>query len=161
VARETGSSVSAWPSGVHQRREPPALDGAALRIEDAGDRTGLRRGTMGSAKAQYVVDRVDAEGYEPDIVDGIQVGEFRGLEPKGASANELDVCVWRSDPATYDYVFEKDEAFHVVAGAVTIDLPDTGERIELRVGDIAYFSGGTRSVWTITQPFKKFVVMPG
>jgi hypothetical protein len=46
-----------------------------------------------SARAEYVVDRVDAEGYEPDIVDGIQVGEFRGLEPKGASANELDVSV--------------------------------------------------------------------
>jgi uncharacterized cupin superfamily protein len=27
------------------------------------------------------------------------------------------------------------------------------------VGDIAYFSAGTQSVWTITKPFKKFVVM--
>ncbi len=115
---------------------------------------------MNGVRADYVVDRVDAEGYEPDIVDGTQVGEFRGLEPKGASANELDVCVWRSDPATYDYLFEKDEAFFVVAGAATIELADTGERIELRAGDVAYFSAGTRSVWTITQPFKKFVVMP-
>ena len=115
---------------------------------------------MESARAEYVVDRVDAEGYEPDIVDGSQMGEFRGLEPKGASANELDVGVWRSDPATYDYLFEKDEAFHVVAGAATIELPDTGERIEVRAGDVAYFSAGTRSVWTITQPFMKFVVMP-
>ena len=119
-----------------------------------------REGAMKSPRAEYVVDRVDAEGYEPDIVDGTQVGEFRGLEPKGASANELDVCVWRSDPATYDYLFKKDEAFHVVAGAATIELPDTGESIELRAGDVAYFSAGTRSVWTITQPFKKFVVMP-
>jgi uncharacterized cupin superfamily protein len=116
---------------------------------------------MKSASAEYVVDRVEAEGYEPDMVDGIQVGEFHGLEPKGASANELDVSVWRSDPATYDYLFEKDEAFHVVAGAATIELLDTGERIEVRAGDVAYFLAGTRSVWTITQPFKKFVVMPG
>jgi uncharacterized protein len=114
---------------------------------------------MESATAKYVVDRVDAEGYEPDIIDGTQVGEFRGLAPTAASANELDVGVWRSDPATYDYLFENDEAFHVVAGAATVDLPDTGERIELRVGDIAYFRAGTRSVWTITEPFKKFVVM--
>jgi uncharacterized cupin superfamily protein len=116
---------------------------------------------MESATAKYVVDRVDAEGYEPDIVDGAQVGEFRGLELTGGSANELDVGLWRSDPATYDYLFASDEAFHVVAGAATIELPDTGERIELRVGDIAYFSAGTRSVWTITEPFKKFVVMSG
>jgi uncharacterized cupin superfamily protein len=114
---------------------------------------------MESATAKYVVDRVDAEGYEPDIIDGTQVGEFRGLEPTGASTNELEVGLWRSDPAVYDYLFESDEAFHVVAGAATVELPETGERIELRVGDIAYFSAGTPSVWTITEPFKKFVVM--
>jgi uncharacterized protein len=115
---------------------------------------------MESARADYVVDRVDAEGYEPDIVDGTEVGESHGLEPKGTSANKLDVSVWRSDPATYDYPFERDEAFYVVTGAATVELPDTGESIELRAGDIAYFSAGTRSVWTITQSFKKFVVMP-
>ena len=106
-----------------------------------------------------MVDRVDAEGYEPDIIDGTQVGEFHGLAPKGPSDNALEVGVWRSDPATYDYLFENDEAFHVVAGAATIELPDTGERIDVREGDVAYFSAGTRSVWTITQPFKKFVVI--
>jgi hypothetical protein len=83
-----------------------------------------RKGAMGSATANWVVDRVDADGYEPDIIDGTQVGEF-----------------------------------HVVAGAATVTLTETGEEIELRVGDIAYFSAGTRSVWAITESFKKFVVM--
>jgi uncharacterized cupin superfamily protein len=104
----------------------------------------------------YVVERVNAEGYEPDAV-----GEFHGLEPAGPSANALDVCLWRSDPATYDYLFETDEAFHVIEGAATVELTDTGETIELRAGDVAYVSAGTRSVWTITESFKKFVVMPG
>jgi uncharacterized cupin superfamily protein len=40
-----------------------------------------------------------------------------------------------------------------------VELLDTGETIELRAGDIAYFSAGTRSVWTITEPFKKFTVI--
>ena len=102
-----------------------------------------------------MVDRVDAEGYEPDIIDGTQVGEFHQIEP----ADKLDACLWRSDPATYDYLFEGDEAFHVIEGEATVELPDTGERIELKVGDVAYFSAGTRSVWTITQPFKKFTVI--
>jgi uncharacterized cupin superfamily protein len=79
--------------------------------------------------------------------------------PAAGAGDELDVGLWRSDPATYDYLFETDEAFHVVAGAATIELPDSGETIEVRTGDIAYFSAGTRSVWTITEPFKKFVVM--
>jgi uncharacterized cupin superfamily protein len=114
---------------------------------------------MQSVSGAFVVDRVDAEAFEPDIVDGVQVGEFHGLEPEGATANGLEVGLWRSDPATYDYFFEGDEAFHVVEGAATIDLPETDERIELKVGDVAYFRAGTRSVWTITQPFKKFVVI--
>jgi uncharacterized cupin superfamily protein len=114
---------------------------------------------MSNPKAAYVVDRVDAESYEPDIVDGTQVGEFHQLELRGASANALDVSIWRSDPATYDYLFAGDEAFYVVEGAATIGLPDTGETIELKEGDVGYFGAGTRSVWTITRPFKKFVVI--
>jgi uncharacterized cupin superfamily protein len=111
---------------------------------------------MESARAQYAVDRVEAEGYEPDLIDGAQVGEFHQIEPLG-SADKLDVCLWRADPATYDYLFESDEAFHVVEGAATVELPDSGERVDLR--DVAYFRGGTRSIWTITQPFKKFTVI--
>lgn len=114
---------------------------------------------MESAKPAYVVDRVEADGYEPDIIDGTQVGEFHQLELYGASVDELDVSLWRSDPATYDYLFENDEAFHVVAGAATVELPETDESIELRAGDVGYFKAGTRSVWTITEPFKKFVVI--
>jgi len=69
------------------------------------------------------------------------------------------VCLWRADPATYDYLFENDEAFHVVEGAATVELPDIGERIDLRAGDVGYFRAGTRSIWTITQSFKKFTVI--
>jgi hypothetical protein len=54
---------------------------------------------MEGARAQWAVDRVDAEGYEPDLIDGAQVGEFHQLEPVG-SADKLDVCVWRADPDT-------------------------------------------------------------
>ena len=97
---------------------------------------------MESARAQYAVDRVDAEGYEPDMIDEVQVGEFHQIEPLG-SADKLDVCVWRADPATYDDLFESDEAFHVVEGAATVELPDSGATIDLRSGDVAYFRGGT------------------
>jgi uncharacterized protein len=114
---------------------------------------------MGSPKAEYVVDRVDAKGYEPDIIDGTRVGEFHQIEPAGGSAGRLDVCLWRSEPATYPYLFESDEAFHVVEGAATVELPATGEEIDLRAGDVASFRAGTRSIWTITEPFTKFTVI--
>jgi uncharacterized cupin superfamily protein len=114
---------------------------------------------MESAKGGYVVDRVDAEDYEPDIIEGAQVGEFHQIQPKGGSAEKLDASLWRSDPGKYCYLFAGEEAFHVVEGAATVELPDTGERIELRAGDVAFFTAGTRSVWTITEPFKKFTVI--
>ena len=49
---------------------------------------------MDSARAHYVVDRVDAEGNKPDVIDGAQVGEFHQIEPVEA-ADKLDVCVAR------------------------------------------------------------------
>ena len=114
---------------------------------------------MEKATTGYVVDRAEGEGFEPDIIDGTQVGEFRQIEPAGDGKEKLDASIWRSDPATYDYLFEGDEAFHVLEGAATIELPDSGETVELRAGDVAYFTAGTRSVWTITEPFKKFTVI--
>ncbi len=114
---------------------------------------------MSNTKAEYVVDRIDAEQFEPDIIDGTQVGEFHQIEPHGEAEDKLDASLWRSDPATYDYLFEGDEAFHVLEGAATVKLLDTGETVHLRVGDVAYFSAGTRSIWTITEPFKKFTVI--
>jgi uncharacterized cupin superfamily protein len=125
---------------------------ASVRTESRGD-------TMASTTADYVVDRVEAEGFEPDIIDGAQVGECHQIEPTGDSAGKLDASLWRSDPATYDYFFQGDEAFHVLEGTATVELPDSGEKIELRVGDVAYFSAGTRSIWKITTPFKKFTVI--
>jgi uncharacterized cupin superfamily protein len=115
---------------------------------------------MTNPTAEYVVEQVDVGDYVPEIIDGSQVGECHQLEPAGASDTDLDVSLWRSDPATYEYLFAKDEANLVVAGAATVELPETGETIELREGNVAYFRGGMRSVWTITEPFTKFVVMP-
>ena len=117
---------------------------------------------MKNAAAAYAVDQIAAtDDYEPDIVDGTQVGEFRQLEP-GADTDglRLDASIWRSAPASYEYDFPSDEAFHVLEGAVVIELPDAGDTVELKAGDVAYFRAGTRSVWRITEPFKKFVVMP-
>jgi hypothetical protein len=38
--------------------------------------------------------------------------------------------------------------FYVIQGSVTIELAETGERIELKAGDVASFPKGTRSTWT-------------
>ena len=76
--------------GAASRR---ALDRHSLLREDrARDRTREEDQMVHSARADYVLDQVDAEGYEPDIVDGAQVGEFHQIEPAGGSRAKLDVC---------------------------------------------------------------------
>ena len=116
---------------------------------------------MEGATTTYAVDRVDTATYEPEMIDGEQMGEVHPIEPAGASESKLDVSLWRSDPGTFDYFFAGDEAFHVVEGAAMVELSESGEVVELRPGDVAHFKAGTKSVWTITEPFKKFVVISG
>ena len=112
---------------------------------------------MATVSKPYALDHRDATEYEPEIVDGVQVGEFR--EVSTAAENSLEAGLWRTGPSTEDYFFAVDEVFLVLEGSVEIDLPDTGETVSMKAGDIGYFDAGTRSVWRFTEPFKKFVVL--
>jgi uncharacterized cupin superfamily protein len=112
---------------------------------------------MATVPKPYALDHRDAEEYEPEIVDGVQVGEFRQV--RTAAENALEAGLWRSGPSTEDYFFAVDEVFLVLEGSVEIDLPDSGETVSMKAGDIGYFDAGTRSVWRFTEPFKKFVVL--
>jgi uncharacterized cupin superfamily protein len=111
-----------------------------------------------TVQALYAVEHADTGGYEPFIHQGAQVGEIRAI--RAGTDGTLEAGIWRSGRATYDYFFADDEAFVVLEGAASIELPETKETVEVAAGDVAYFVAGTRSVWTITQPFKKFVVVP-
>lgn len=108
----------------------------------------------------HVVDRADCNDYEPLIIDGVQVGEAHWLRSEGSHGNAHEACLWRTDaPASYEYDFEGDESFYVLEGSVTIELLESGERVELKAGDVASFAKGTRSVWSFSEPFKKFTVI--
>ncbi len=48
-----------------------------------------------------------------------------------------------------------------ISGAVTIELTESGETVELRQGDLASFPKGTPSVWTVVEPLEKFTVVSG
>jgi uncharacterized protein len=106
----------------------------------------------------FVVAGPGSTDYEPFMHQDAPVGEFRQVAVADREG-VLEAGYWRSGPATYTYVFETDETFVVLDGAATIAL-DTGESVQVRTGDMAYFAAGTRSTWTITEPFRKFVVVP-
>jgi uncharacterized cupin superfamily protein len=115
---------------------------------------------MDGAPPRYVVHSPDAIEYQPMFIDGHQVGEAHELRNEGSHGNEHEACLWRTDaPARYEYFFTGDESFYVLEGSVRIELLETGEGIELGAGDIASFPKGTQSVWTFTEPFKKFTVI--
>jgi len=115
---------------------------------------------MSTRSRPYVTDRADATDFEPDVIDGEPLGEVHLLRSEGSHGNPHEACLWRTAaPARYEYLFEGDESFVVLEGSTTIELVETGELIELKAGDIASFDKGTRSVWSFTEPFKKFTVI--
>lgn len=89
-------------------------------------------------------------------------GEVRWVrEVSYTGENALLVGLWKARPGlSPEYTFPGgDETFLVVEGEVTIHLLNTGEAINLKVGDFASFAKGTRSRWDFKKPFKKFVIV--
>lgn len=115
---------------------------------------------MSGEAPRHVVRHADEIDYQPMLIDGAQVGEEHVLRSEGSHGNEHEASLWRTDaPARYEYLFSGDESFYVLEGSVAIDLVESSERVELKVGDVASFPKGTRSVWTFTEPFTKFTVI--
>ena len=115
---------------------------------------------MTAATPRFVVHHSDTIDFHPMFIDGTQVGEEHVLASEGLQGAAHEASLWRTDaPARYEYCCAGDESFYVLEGSVTIDLVATGERVQLRAGDVASFPKGTRSVWTFSEPFKKFTVI--
>lgn len=83
-----------------------------------------------------------------------------GSAPRGAEGATLAVGLWRSDPQTFPYPFNADETIHALEGELVIDL-ESGEKVTLGPGDVASFTKGTKSTWTVAQPFKKLFIISG
>lgn len=109
---------------------------------------------------EYALCDVQADEYEPFLVDGEAVGEVHWVRTRGAEDATLQVGLWRSGPQSFPYPFGADETIHALEGELVIDLAG-GEQVVLRPGDIASFTKGTQSTWTITEPFKKLFVISG
>lgn len=62
--------------------------------------------------------------------------------------------IWDCSPGSFRWDWNYDETIVVVAGRVTVAL-DSGRKVELAPGDLAYFERGQGSVWTIHEHFRK------
>lgn len=106
------------------------------------------------------VSSIAATDYEPFMVEGEQVGTVHWLRTESGGEGVLYTGLWQCEPREIPYVFPGDETFHVLEGSVRIELEDGGS-VDLKQGDIASFTKGQKSTWTITSPFKKFFVISG
>ena len=62
--------------------------------------------------------------------------------------------VWECTPGTFKWVFSYDETLVVVSGRATVEL-DTGERVELEPGVMAFFGRGHEATWTVHETLRK------
>lgn len=121
---------------------------------------------MDTAKAFYLANTEidDYVTFTYEVPDGgtETFGEINWIRQQGSGEHTLLVGLWRVREASQSplYTFGAgDESLVVLEGEVTIELLDTGESVDLKPGDIASFSKGTRSIWNFHSPFKKFVVI--
>jgi uncharacterized cupin superfamily protein len=111
---------------------------------------------------QFVASSVDEGDFEPFVVYGDAAGEVHWLvepEPNG----RFHAGVYRvtesdaADGVPIEYEHPCDEILYVLEGNVEITFAD-GSITNLKAGDVASFSKGTRTVWRFTAPFRKFFV---
>jgi uncharacterized cupin superfamily protein len=91
----------------------------------------------------------------------IVFGEMATLRRTGYNGNPHIVGFWRVEPAVsplYDVPLG-DESGYVISGSATIEFIDSGEKLELKAGEMYSMAKGTLQRWTVHEPFIKFVVV--
>jgi uncharacterized cupin superfamily protein len=115
---------------------------------------------MTTERTEYALSATSTDDYEPFLVGGEAIGEVHWIRTEGSEGATLAVGLWRSEPQSFPYPFNADETIHALAGELVVEL-ESGEKVTLRPGDIASFTKGTKSMWTVTQPFMKLFVISG
>lgn len=116
---------------------------------------------MSSFRSTAASPIVDFEPFPiPDVMEGEPDGRVHWLRQEGSDGRLLMAGIFTAQPAKYPYEFPGDETSHILDGRVTVELED-GTAVELAPGVVVSFERGTKSTWTIHEPFRKFFVVSG
>lgn len=97
--------------------------------------------------------KVDGEGTD-------EFGQIAVAREQSYNGNMHIAGFWKVQPSTSPlYAPVGDESGYVIEGSATIEFLETGEKVELKAGDLYTFAKGTLQRWTVHEPFKKFVVV--
>lgn len=55
---------------------------------------------------------------------------------------------------------EVDEVSVVIAGSATVEFVDSGQVLEVSVGDVLHFAAGDRTIWRVPERLRKVYVVP-
>ncbi|MGR8947999.1 MAG: hypothetical protein ACU84Q_08130 [Gammaproteobacteria bacterium] len=88
--------------------------------------------------------------------------EMVPFHESGSGSNLLAGGLWRCNNLGESPIYSSelgDEKFLVLAGEVDIKVVETAEVFEYRVDDPGRWSRGTKTVWNVISPFRKFYVV--
>lgn len=94
------------------------------------------------------------------VIEGQPRARIKVLRTRGMRTPVQHVALLSAEPSKFHYRFTYDEAFQIISGHLAISL-DTGERVEMRAGDVVTIPAGHDSIFEIFEPSMKFVVVTG
>ena len=103
--------------------------------------------------------------YEPfndfaEVIEGDPAAGVVWLRTTATGDRTLYAGIFAVQPSCFRYDFGHDECLHLIEGDVEI-LVEGEAPVRLRAGDVATFSAGTTSTWTVHAPLRKFFVISG
>ena len=106
---------------------------------------------MNALDAELVFEPVDAS----QVVEGAPTTGETVLSDLGGS----EIGVWEMTAGAMSDT-EVDEVSVVVAGSATIEFLDSGQVLEVGVGDVLHFAAGDRTIWRVPERIRKVYVVP-
>ena len=95
-----------------------------------------------------------------EVLDGDPAAAVAWLRTSGSGDAVLYAGIFVVQPSRFRYDFTHDECVHVIEGDVVVAVDGEGP-VQLSAGDIASFTAGTTSTWTVRTALRKFFVISG
>lgn len=95
-----------------------------------------------------------------EVLDGDPAAGVAWLRTTATGDATLYAGIFVVQPSRFRYDFAHDECLHVIEGEVEIAV-EGEDPVRLAAGDVAAFSAGTTSTWTVHAPLRKFFVISG
>lgn len=62
--------------------------------------------------------------------------------------------IWTKETSKFPWTYDSDETCYVLQGDVTV-VPDGGEPVHIKPGDLVHFPSGLSCTWEVNAPIRK------